>query len=357
MPDPHVPGFFQPRPEGPVPFGRIFPVDEEWLARTPPEEVIDPRREIVDAHHHLWDMPGNRYLIDEVTADFGSGHTIVSSVYVDCGVMYRASGPDEFKYVGETEFANGVAAMSASGDYGPTRVAEAIVGHARIDSGRRVGDVLDAHVAAGGGRFRGIRQSGATHPDPEIGAPTAPVPHMLTLPSFHEGARELVRRDLSFEAWVFFTQLDDVVALAKAVPELPIAVGHAGGPLAYGPYAGHAGEVLAEWSARLRELAALPNVVIKLGGGTMRLGLFRYLGDEPPLSSERIAELWGPWYRRAIEIFGAERCMFESNFPVDKMGMSYRTVWNAFKRIAADGSEAEKDALFSVAARRHYRLT
>ncbi|CAA9543489.1 MAG: Purine/pyrimidine phosphoribosyl transferase, partial [uncultured Thermomicrobiales bacterium] len=110
------------------------PVRQAWLDRLR-EEIIEPALPIVDPHHHLWDRPGWRYLLDELLADLNSGHTIVATVFLQCRAMHRADGPEALRPVGETEFVNGVAAMSASGGYGLTRVCAGIVGPADLRLG------------------------------------------------------------------------------------------------------------------------------------------------------------------------------------------------------------------------------
>lgn len=338
-------------------FGRIFPPREDWLARALPEEILDPDLEIVDAHHHLWDRPAFRYLIHEFLADLGSGHRISATVFADAGVMYRANGPEILKPVGETEFVAGIAAMSDSGDYGPTRICEGIVGRADIAAGGAVDEALERHIAAAGGRFRGVRQSGARDVDPRVMAPTDVPPHLYVQPGFVEGAKALAARGLVFDAWVFHPQLPDVVGLADAVPDLTVIVDHTGGPIGYGPYAADWEGMVASWKRSMAALAERPNTILKLGGLTARLGAFNYLDEPAPLTSQRLAELWRPFLLTGIELFGADRCMFESNFPVDKMGVSYPSLWNAFKRVVSGASPDEKQALFNGTARRVYRLT
>jgi len=338
-------------------YGRVIPPRPDWLALAEPEEILDPDLEIVDSHHHLWDRPAFRYLLHEFLEDLGSGHRIVATVFADAGVMYRATGPEILRPVGETEFVAGVAAMSESGDYGPVRVCEGIVGRADIAAGDVVEEALDRHIAAGGSRFRGIRQSGAWDADARVLAPTSSSPGLYTTPGFLRGARKLADRELVFDAWVFHPQLPDVVSLADAVPELAIVVDHSGGPIGYGPYADRWDDMVATWKRSLAALAQRPNVVLKLGGLTARLGAFDYLQLPTPLTSEKLAELWAPFLETGIELFGADRCMFESNFPVDKIGVPYASLWNAFKRVAAGASESEKQSLFNGTARRVYRLT
>ena len=341
----------------PTRFGRIRPPDEAWLAKQPPEPILEPELPIIDTHHHLWERRDHRYLLHELLADLRTGHNIVATVFVECHAMYRADGPSELRPVGETEFAAGIAAMSDSGLYGPTRVAAGIVGFADLTLGDRVEPVLQAQLRAGGGRFRGVRHSAAWDASEVIGnSAVATGPQLMKRPDFRAGLARLTALGLSLDAWVFHPQLADAVDLARAFPEANIIVGHVGGPLGYGPYAGKKDEVFASWKAGISELAACPNVVMKLGGMLMRLAAFDYGALPAPPSSAVLAAHWGPYLEHCIERFGPARCMFESNFPVEKMGIGYAALWNAFKGIAAGASAEEKLALFSGTARRAYRL-
>jgi predicted TIM-barrel fold metal-dependent hydrolase len=312
---------------------------------------------IIDPHHHLWMRPGHRYLLEEFLADAQSGHNIVATVFEECHSMYRASGPEALRSVGETEFVAGVAAMSESGTFGSTRVAAGIVGAADLMLGDRVEPVLEAHLAASGGRFRGVRHSSGWDADAVIGnSAGVSGPHVLKQPNFRAGLSRLTALGLSFDAWLYHPQLADIIDLAGAFPDATIILCHVGGPLGYGPYAGKGDEVFATWKASMTELARRPNVFIKLGGMMMRLAAFDYGTAPVPASSEELAGYWRPYMATCIELFGADRCMFESNFPVEKMGASWTTLWNAFKRVAEGGSADEKLALFSGTARRVYRL-
>lgn len=340
----------------PTPFGRSNPPNEAWLARQPIEPILDPDLPIIDTHHHLWQRPDQRYLLDEFLADLRTGHNVVATVFAECHSMYRAAGPAEFKSVGETEFVAGMAAMSASGLYGPTRVAAGIVGFADLTLGDRVEPVLQAHIQASGGRFRGVRHSAAWDASPVIGNSRVDGPHLMRQTDFRAGLARLSALGLSFDAWVFHPQLADVIDLARAFPTTTIIVGHVGGPLGYGPYTGKQQEVFAAWKAQITTLATCQNVVMKLGGMMMRLAAFDYGTAPVPPSSEVLASHWRPYMETCIELFGPNRCMFESNFPVEKMGTGWAVLWNAFKRIAVAASADEKLALFSGTARRAYRL-
>jgi predicted TIM-barrel fold metal-dependent hydrolase len=332
-------------------------VRADWLDRRH-EEIIEPDLVIVDPHHHLVDRPETgRYLLPELLADTGSGHNVSRTVYLEWLSMYRAQGPAERRPVGEVEFANGVAAMAASGGYGKTRVCAGIVGYADLALGGAVEPVLEAQIAAGGGRFRGIRFITATHPDQtQWGSMVARPEGLLTDRRVREGFARLAPLGLSFDAWLYHTQLGDLVDLARAFPETRIVLDHVGGPIGLGRYAGKRDAVFADWQAGMRELASCPNVHIKLGGLGMRMFGFTVHTHELPPSSEELATAWRPYVEACIAAFGPERAMFESNFPVDKGSCSYQVLWNAFKRIAAGCSTAEKAALFSGTATQFYRL-
>lgn len=338
-------------------FGRIFAVRPQWLAAQPTEQALEPQIPIIDTHHHLWDYPNNRYLIDEIQADLQCGHRIEGTVFLECNAMWRQDGPQVLRPVGETEFVAGIAAMSDSGGYGPTRIAQGIVGFADLALGARVRPVLEAHLQAGGGRFRGIRYATGWDASPVIGnSHSGHGPQVLRQPEVRQGLAQLADLGLTFDAWVFHPQLQDVIDVARALPQLSIVVGHCGGPLGYGPYAGRQDAVYTQWKAAMTELARCPNVVVKLGGMLMRLAAFDYLLQPRPPTSEELARLWQPYIQGCIELFGPDRCMFESNFPVEKMGTGATVIWNAFKRLCAGASAQEKLALFSGTARRVYRL-
>ena len=336
--------------------GRQVIVREDWLRLTE-EPILEPGLPIVDPHHHLWQRAKDMYLLPELLADTGSGHDIRGTIFVQCVEMYRAAGPVEEQPLGETEFVTGIAAMSASGRHGPTRACAGIIGMVDLTLGDKVDALLDAHRAIGGARFCGIRNRTAWHPSPEVTSNlVSPPPGPLENPAFAEGARRLARHDLPLDVWCYHTQLPLLIALARAVPELTIVVDHVGGPLGIGPFAGRQAEVFPEWKRRMMELAALPNVVVKLGGLTMYVSGFDFHRRPRPPGSEELAKAWRPYIETCIEGFGADRCMFESNFPVDKGMCSYPVLWNALKRLATGASAAEKRALFAGTAMRIYHL-
>jgi predicted TIM-barrel fold metal-dependent hydrolase len=344
-------------PRTPARFGRISAPNEAWLAKQPPEPILEPDLPIIDTHHHLWDRPGHRYFLDELLADLRTGHNVVATVFVECHAMYRAQGHAAMRPVGETEFVTGIAAMSDSGLYGPTRVAAGIVGFADLTLGDRVEPVLEAHVRAGGGRFKGVRHSAAWDADDVIGnSRTATGPHLMARADFRVGLARLTALGLSLDAWQFHPQLPDVIDLARAMPNANLIVGHCGGPLGYGVYAGKKDDVFAGWKANIIELARCENVVMKLGGMMMRLAAYDYGALPAPPSSSELADYWRPYLETCIERFGPNRCLFESNFPVEKMGIGYAALWNAFKRVTAGASADEKTAMYSGTARRAYRV-
>ena len=334
-----------------------LPVRPDWLDRRR-EEIIEPDLPIVDPHHHLVERPETgRYLLPELLADTSDGHNITATVYLEWLSMYRAQGPVELRPVGEVEFANGVAAMAASGTYSSTQICAGIVGYADLTLGAPVEKVLQAMIQAGGGRFRGIRFITASHPEQAAWGSAVIRPEGLLMnPKLREGFARLAPLGLSFDAWMYHTQLSELVDLARAFPGTQIVLDHVGGAIGLGPYAGKRDEVFVTWSRQIHELATCPNVHIKLGGLGMRMfGFTHHLGELPPSSGE-LAAAWRPYIETCIAAFGPERAMFESNFPVDKGSCSYRVLWNAFKRIAAGCSATERAALFAGTATKLYRL-
>ncbi|NMJ41525.1 amidohydrolase family protein [Roseomonas sp. JC162] len=335
---------------------RQIAVRPEWLAQRR-EEPLDPTLPIVDSHHHLWDREAECYLLDDLLRDTAEGHDVRATVFIQCGAMYRGGGPEEARSIGETEFVNGIAAASASGTYGPVRACAGIVGFVDLTLGDRVTPLLEAHVATARSRFRGVRNRTAWHPSPAVRSNLlGPPPGPLEDPRFVDGARRLAAHGLVLDIWAYQTQLPLVAAVARAVPDLTVVVNHCGGPLGVGPYAPRREEGFAEWRREVLALAALPNTVMKLGGLAMEVGGHDFhLRDLPPGSVE-LEQAWRPVVHTLIEAYGAGRCMFESNFPVDKGMVGYGVLWNAFKRLAAGAGEAERAALFAGTATRVYRL-
>jgi predicted TIM-barrel fold metal-dependent hydrolase len=340
----------------PSPSPTYLPVRQDWLDQRN-EPILEPGLPIIDPHHHLWDRPGWRYLLDELLADTGTGHNIIATVFVQARAMVRATGPEELRPVGETEFVNGVAAMSASGIYGKTKVCAGIVGHADLTLGTRVEPVLAAHIRAGGDRFRGIRHITAWDGDDSIRNPAySPPPGLLADKAFRDGFAVLCRLGLSFDAWLYHPQINELTDLARAFPDARIVLNHVGGPIGIGPYAAKRKEVFAAWTASIKALAACPNVCVKVGGLGMRMGGFGFHEKAEPPSSGTLAAAWRPYVETCIEAFGPSRCMFESNFPVDKGSYSYPVFWNACKLLAKAASHGEKADLFAGTAARFYRL-
>jgi len=334
--------------------------NKPWLDKVI-EDTLEPELPICDPHHHLWEFRHDRvapkYLLDEILSDLNSGHNIVSTVFIECSAMYRASGPEHMKCVGETEFVNGIAAMSASGLYGKCRVAAAIVGSANLNIGSAVGEVLDAHVQAGGGRFRGIRCQGQWDADKSIrSAKDANGPDRFSNAKFREGFAELAPRNMTFEAWCYHTQLKEVTALARAFPYTTIILNHFGGPLGIGPYEGKADDIFPIWQKEIADLATCQNVLAKLGGINMDINGFGWENHNTPPTSETLMQATRRWYEHTIEHFGTSRCMFESNFPVDMTSCSYNTLWNSFKHLTLDYSVDEKRQLFHDTAVRTYKI-
>ena len=348
-------------------------------AATTKEAILEPDLPIVDPHHHLWDRmiganPADlppprhgfenvlrlapRYLFHDLLADMKSGHNVRATVFLQCGAMYNVDAPPHLRPVGETEFVNGVAAMSASGIYGDVRACAGIVGHVDLTLGAKVAaEVLEAHVRAGGGRFRGIRHSCSYDADPGVLGPLAGgSPGLYLSDKFRDGFSQLTPMGMSFDAWLLEPQIPELIDLARAFPETQIVMDHVGTPLGIASYEGKREERFPVWKENIKTLAALPNVFVKLGGLAMVFPGFASFLSKPAASSAQLAAEWKPYIETCIEAFGPERCMFESNFPVDLGSCTYDVLWNAFKRIAADYSADEKTALFSGAATRFYRL-
>jgi len=334
--------------------------NDGWLAKHD-EDVIDPERRIIDPHHHLWDFRKDgvapRYLLDEMLEDTNSGHNIVSTVYIECGAMFRADASRSLAPVGETEFANGQAAMSASEQYGPCRIAAGIVGTAYLSEGDSVADVLDAQITTSPDRFRGIRQAVACNEDPVVPDHRTKPPEGRYLDKqFRQGFGHLAPRGLSFEAWCYHTQIVELTDLARAFPDTTIILDHFGGPLGVGRFAGQQDEVYSVWLKDVSELATCPNVYAKLGGLAMEMNGYNWHKQDAPPDSKTFMQATRRYYEKTIELFGVDRCMFESNFPVDKISVSYRVLWNSFKRLTENYSEDEKNKLFHDTAAKVYRL-
>ncbi|MDA1076831.1 MAG: amidohydrolase family protein [Proteobacteria bacterium] len=334
-------------------FNENKPVDD-WLAQEVPETVLEPDLPIIDPHHHLWDIRSFKtepfasfqqkvYLCEEIINDIvDGGHNVVQTVFAQCAAFYRVDGPEAMKCVGETEFVHGIGAMSRSGQYGPVRLCSGIFGSADLRLGSAVEEVIKAHLAASA-NFRGIRSA---------------FPLDLNT-TFMQGYAILGKYNLSFDHYSpDVERLSGLARLATAQPDVPVIVNHLGGKIDPDADA----QAFSKWQKCIDEIAACPNAVMKCGGGQQRVGRweppFHMNQRKRPIGSEALCDLLYPFYRHAIEAFGPERCMFESNFPVDKESVSYRTLWNTFKRIAKRMglSETDKNSLFSGTAARVYRL-
>ncbi len=328
----------------------------EWISRTV-EEILEPDLPIVDPHHHLWNRPGNRYELDELVAD-AAGMNVRQTVFIECTSMYRRSGPEEFRVVGETEYVQGIAAQSAGGRSGGLRACTGIVGSADLRLGERVVPVLEAQIAASPNRFRGIRHRGAYSADPVVQPnPSSLSPdHLLMDPAFREGYSFLRQYGLTFEGWVFHPQIHELTDLARTFPDTTIIFNHLGGPIGVGSYAGKRDAIFAEWMQKVAELAKCPNVVAKIGGIQMVVNGFGWHERDAPPTSDELLEANRPWYEFAIEQFGPSRCLFESNFPVDRLSCSYPILWNQFKKLTKHFRPDERAAMFHDNSVRVYRL-
>lgn len=327
--------------------------DDRWLAKLQ-EEVLEPDLPIIDPHHHLWLRGGYTYLLPELAADLVSGHNIVATVFAECHSMYRKYGPEEQRSLGETEFVRGQAAMSASGEFGNARACDVMFGNVDLTLGGAIEPLLEQHIEASGGRFRGVRLSTGWHVDDKIHNVAAHA-CLLVDPRVSEAADVVNRMGLSLDCWLYHPQLDEVAQLADAHPELTIILNHVGSPILGGPYRGKTDQVFTEWKAAINRVSKRENVFVKLGALPIRMP--SYDGDRTlPPGSEEVAAAWRPWMEACINAFGPARSMYESNFPVQKRWCSYQVCWNAFKRISAGASDADKMDLFSGAAARAYRI-
>jgi predicted TIM-barrel fold metal-dependent hydrolase len=334
---------------------RYPPPNPAWLALSC-EEVIDPAAPIIDAHHHLWVENGVPYLLPEIADDVADGHRVLATIFVQAHYAYRADLPPHLAPVGETEK---VAAMAAEARrLGlETRIAAGIVAFADLTGGAELEAALDAHAEAADGALRGIRHSVSRDEHFPDGIVIRPAPRgLLADPAYRTGLAALARRGLSYDAMLYHSQLEELAAAARAVPDLPIVLDHAGCRLGIGPYEGRGDESFRAWASGMALLAACPNVFVKLGGFGMVICGARWHERPAPPSSAELAEAWRPAFETCLDLFGANRCLFESNFPVDKAMYSYRTLWNAFKRLAANLSDTERHALFAGTAARVYRL-
>jgi len=325
------------------------PGSDEWRALVD-EDVVDPEQRIVDPHHHLWPRGSMLpYELADLTADVTGGHRVEHTVFMECHAAYRTDGPPERASLGETEFVSDAADRSGG-------LIAAIVGHVDLRL-PNLDELLDAHVEAGRGLFRGIRDplSRAEPGDGLMIAGGAPK-GLAEDPAFRAGVRRLGARGFTYDSWHYHYQNPEFLALARAVPDTLMVLDHFGTPIGVGKYADQRDAVFEEWKRDITEIARCENVVAKLGGLAMPdNGFGWHTAARPPTSDEFVAAQ-RRYYEHAIESFGADRCMFESNFPVDRLSLSYRVLWNGFEKIAAGASAAERDALFAGTATRVYRL-
>lgn len=324
-------------------------------------DIVDPEFAIIDTHHHQWDPAGavsqgqaGRYMVEELVADVNSGHNVKATVFVECGSYYNVDGPPEMAPVGEVEFACGVAAMAASGSYGPTRFCNSIVGYADLlGLGANVDPVLEALIAQGNGRLKGIRYR--TNNDPDVGKAEAP-PHTLSSPAFKAGYARLAKYGLSFDCWAYHPQLGDLIDLVREHPDIPVVLNHCGGLIGMGAYAGRREETYRQWRGHLSQLARHSNVHMKLGGFFMPVFGLDVKG-RTDLDATVLAKAIKPITDTCIELFGPKRCMFESNFPVTREFISYKTMWNSYKLAIADLDLPEKRAVLHDTAKSFYRIS
>lgn len=328
----------------------IAPGSAEWFAQVV-EDIIDPDREIVDPHHHLWPRgSGLPYGLDELHADARSGHRIVKTVFIECGAAYRTDGPEHLRCVGETEF------VAGESERDPDHLIRGIVAHADL---RRddIASVLDEHERAGRGLVRGIRDalSRADHPE-VLSIPGRAPAGLFEDKDFRRGVTLLGQRGLTYDTWHYHYQNSEFLALARAIPGTTMVLDHFGTPLGVGPYASQREEIFARWKSDIAQLATCPNIVAKLGGLAMPDNGFGWNGAGSPPTSDEFLAAQRRYYEHTIECFGPERCMFESNFPVDRFSLSYPVLWNAFKKLTSSFTETEKAAMFAGTASRVYRL-
>jgi len=317
------------------------------------EEILFPDLPIIDPHVHMWNRGGFDYFAPELLADVHDGHRVEKTIYVECHMGYNTDPREALQPVGETEYVMEQVKQAGSSDHD---LAAGILGCANLMLGAEVRPVLEAHVAAGQGRFRGVRAHVAYHPDPAVGYPDLPrypKTNVMRTGEFLAGARCLADLGLVLDIWALHTQLDDIATFAAKIPDLPIMIDHCGGPIGIGPYVHQRETVFADWSEALRRAAAIPNLHVKISGlGMARLG---FSGD-PAKTSDELVTKWKPYVRACLDAFGPARTIFASNFPVDRVASSYRVLLNAYKKVLADLPAADLAAVFGGNARCFYKL-
>jgi predicted TIM-barrel fold metal-dependent hydrolase len=324
---------------------------QNWLELTE-EDALDPELPICDPHHHFWHYPNSRYLVDEFLQDLSGGHRVVQTVFVECLQFYDDDAPEPLRPVGETATVDRMTQLADA----PGRIAAGIVGFADLTLRDGVRPVLEKHLQASP-RFRGIRYATAWHPDADIhNAHTSPPDKLLSDPAFRAGLRHVAELGLSFDAWLYHPQLPELTELARTFPDLVIVLNHMAGPLGIGPYALSRKQAFHDWRQGIRDLSRCDNVTVKLGGRAMTMSGFGWHRQPRPPDSRELAAAMAPYFEVCIDSFGPDRCMFESNFPVDKASCSYTVLWNAFKRVARAYSEAGQRSLLHDTAARVYRL-
>ena len=334
------------------------PTGNEWLALTT-EGTLEPEIPICDPHHHFWvqrpePVDYQQYLLPDLAADVNSGHNVRSTVFIEVRCEYRADGPDEMKPVGEVEYVQTIADASAAGQHGQTKAAAAIIGHADLKLGEGVRPVLEAMKAASPNRFRGVRHSVGWDESPELA--NRDIKGALGTNGYRAGAKVLSDIGLILENSLYFHQASELADFAHALPDLPIVLNHIGGLVRVGPYANRDDEVLPAWRKGIEEMAKCPNIVLKLGGVGQTRFAYGWELREKPIGSEELAESLSPLMEHCIQQFGPDRCMFESNYPVDKISYSYNVLWNAFKRLSSGYSATERAAMFYGTAARVYNI-
>jgi len=333
---------------------------QAWHASAETEQALEPELPIVDPHHHLFGTGADPhyYRMQELAHDLTAGHRVIGTVYMEAYQSgWRSTGPESLRSVGEIDMILRVAADPLMTAHGPCQIAAAIVSSVDLTRGDDVVPVLEAHLEAAHGRLRGVRHHLATD-DGLVGRfiKQPPRPHLLRDPAFRKGYAQLSRFDLSFDAWLYHNQLGELAEIADTSPDVHIVVNHVGTLIGVGPFRPRRNEELAAWRRDLRTLAARPNVVLKIGGMGMPVYGFGFEHGARPATSAVLLEAWRPFIETAVEIFGTQRCMFESNFPPDKQSCSYVALWNAFKRATRALSPAERSDLFHRTACRTYRL-